>query len=417
MDRKEELNKGVSLSHGLNVKNEHLLEESCSQHGEINIRQNKKRKKLESLCKGVLLVSVAALSGAITASYIIEKKYNKMLSNRNNSSVIYSNRKQEPKDDKVKDLVPKNDINKVVEGLSGIIVGVSNNPESFFQGEITKNMGSGIIIDKSGYIVTNSFLLEDTEFVYVKLSSYGSKPIEAKIIGKDKASDLAVIKVDLENLPYARFGDSEKVRVGDLAIAVGNPLGEDMADTVTMGIVSVINKKIDSLDPNTGEKRLYKIVKTDANINGYNTGGALCNSIGEIVGINSLKLTNKYTQEGIGISIPSNEVKNIVESLTSYGRVKKPHLGFIGQTIVRNNSSNAQGIDGVYVREVTQGETLSNAGIGPTDIIVGLDDKEIKKMEDIQSIVDEHKIGDAINCKIWRDGSVLKLRLTLTEKQ
>ncbi|MBB6630119.1 S1C family serine protease [Clostridium algidicarnis] len=417
MDKKKKLNKGAILNRDLKLKNEHLLEESCNQHGEINIRQNKRRKRLESLCKGVLVVSVAAISGAITASYIIEKKYNNMVDNRNNSSVIYSNKQQIPKDDKIKELVPKNDINKVVEGLSGIIVGVSSNPESFLQNDITSNMGSGIIIDKDGYIVTNSFLLENTEIVYVKLSSYGSKPIEAKIIGKDKASDLAVIKVDLENLPYARFGDSEKVRVGDLAIAVGNPLGEDMADTVTMGIVSVINKKIDFLDPNTGEKRLYKIVKTDASINSYNTGGALCNSIGEIVGINSLKLTGKYASEGIGISIPSNEVKNIVESLTNYGRVKKPHLGFIGQTIVRNNSSNTQGIEGVYVREVTQGETLFNAGVGPTDIIVGLDNKEIKRMEDIQIIVDEHKIGDTINCKIWREGSVLELSIILTEKQ
>ncbi|MBU3196907.1 S1C family serine protease [Clostridium algidicarnis] len=417
MDKKKKLNKGAILNRDLKLKNEHLLEESCNQHGEINIRQNKRRKRLESLCKGVLVVSVAAISGAITASYIIEKKYSNMVDNRNNSSVIYSNKQQIPKDDKIKELVPKNDINKVVEGLSGIIVGISNNPESFLQNDITSNMGSGIIIDKDGYIVTNSFLLEDTEIVYVKLSSYGSKPIEAKIIGKDKASDLAVIKVDLENLPYARFGDSEKVRVGDLAIAVGNPLGEDMADTVTMGIVSVINKKIDFLDPNTGEKRLYKTVKTDASINSYNTGGALCNSIGEIIGINSLKLTGKYASEGIGISIPSNEVKNIVESLTNYGRVKKPHLGFIGQTIVRNNSSNTQGIEGVYVREVTKGETLFNAGVGPTDIIVGLDNKEIKRMEDIQIIVDEHKIGDTINCKIWREGSVLELNIILTEKQ
>ncbi|SUY48336.1 periplasmic trypsin-like serine protease [Clostridium putrefaciens] len=416
MDRRKKLNKGAGLNQGLKQKDQHLLEENCNQHGEINIRQNKRRKRLEGLCKGVLVIVVAAISGAITASYMIENKYKNVVNNRNNSSVIYSN-KQEVKDDKVKEFVPKNDINKVVEGLSGIIVGVSSNPESFLQNDVTSNMGSGIIIDKSGYIVTNSFLLEDAEPVYVKLSSYGSKPIKAKIIGKDKASDLAVIKVDLDNLPYARFGDSERIRVGDLAIAVGNPLGEDMADTVTMGIVSVINKKIDFLDPNTGEKRLYKIVKTDANINNYNTGGALCNSIGEIVGINSLKLTKKYTSEGIGISIPSNEVKNIVESLTSYGRVKKPYLGFIGQTIVRNNSSNTQGIEGVYVREVTQGQTLFNAGVGPTDIIVGLDGKEVKKMEDIQIIVDGHKIGDIISCKIWREGSVLEISLTLTEKQ
>ncbi|MBU5592105.1 S1C family serine protease [Clostridium sp. MSJ-4] len=416
MEREDKLNKDISVNYDLKFNEEERVE-PCANYGEINIRQSKKRRKIKYFCKGVSLMLIAAFSGALSATYIIEKKYSKIMQSKNNNSIIYSNKERDLKDDTSKEIVPKNDINKVVEGLSDVIVGVSNKEDSFSKNEISKNIGSGIIFDKSGYIVTNSSLVDEVQEIYVKLSSYGAKPMLAKVVGLDRGSDLAVIKIEQDNLPYAKFGDSEKVRAGDLAIAVGNPLGENMSGAVTMGIVSMPNKKLEYVDPKTGEKSSYKVIKTDTNINAYNTGGALCNSIGEIIGINSAKLTNQYISEGMGVSIPSNEVTHIVKSLTDYGKVNKPHLGFVGQTVVRNNNSENFGVEGVYVREVTQGETLHNAGVRATDIIVELDHKEVKKMSDIQNTVDEHKVGDLINCKIWRDGSVLKLDLTLTEKK
>lgn len=415
MEKEDKLNKDMSISYGLKSEDSGTHSDSIN-HGEIKIRQNKTRRKIRYVIKGISFVLIAAISGSISASYIIEKKYSKLFYGTRNNSVIYSNR--EDVTGNIKSSLPKNEVNNVVENLSPMIVGVSTNQENFSGNDITKSVGSGIIFDSNGYIVTNSNLVNGSDKIYVKLSSYGARPMEAKLIGCDKISDLAVIKVEAENLPAATFADSDKVRAGDLSIAVGNPLGEEVSTALTVGIISVINRKIDGVDPITSEKSSYKILKTDANINAYNTGGPLCNSLGEIIGINSMALSKQYPSDGMSVAIASNEAQHIIQSLTSYGKVKKPHLGFVGQSVGRISTSEvSHGIEGVYVREVSQGESLANAGVKPTDIIVELDNKPIKKFVDIQPILDEHKLGDTITGKIWRDGNVMKIDITLTEKE
>ncbi len=404
MENQDKFNRYSALKNKLNSED---AQEYYGNYGEIKFRQNKTKKKLKYIFKGVTLVLIAAVSGAVSASYIIEKKYSQM--GYRNNSVTYSNKDGGCAN--VNSSVPKNDINAVAEDLSSIIVGVSTKSDGFSSGDINKNVGSGIIFDKNGYIVTNCALVDEAEKIYVKLSSCGSKPINAKLIGVDKPSDLAVIKIEAENLPVARFADSSTVKAGDVAIAIGNPLGEDISAAVTVGIVSITNRKVETIDPKTSKKSTFKILKTDAAINSYNTGGALCNSVGEIIGINSLKLSQQDTSTGMGIAISMNEAKNIIDSITSYGKVKRPHLGFVGQSIVNDKYKD---IEGVYVREVTQGESLSNAGVRPTDIIIELDNKVIKKFSDIQSVMEEHKIGDVVKCKIWREGNVMQMDITLT---
>ncbi len=179
------------------------------------------------------------------------------------------------------------------------------------------------------------------------------------------------------------------------------PLGEEFAGTVTAGIVSATNRKIQYAGA------VYKLIQTDAAINPGNSGGALCNDAGEIIGINSLK----EKAEGIGFAISINEAKDIIKSLMDYGKVSRPYLGVAGKTI----SSEQTGVSGAYVAEVVQGSGAAAAGIKPTDIIVELDGKKVTKFEDLADILDTHKVGDTVKAKILRNSKYKEINIILSE--
>ncbi len=312
---------------------------------------------------------------------------------------LYLNKKSEKKESKTEsEQLPKNSITKVAESVGPAVVGISNKTEGYF-GVEDQGSGSGIIFDPSGYIVTNNHVIDGAQKITVKLST--GKVLDASLVGKDTRSDLAVIKVNAKNLPVAKFGDSSKVKVGDVAIAIGNPLGEEFAGTVTAGIVSAINRKIQY------GGALYKLIQTDAAINPGNSGGALCNEAGEIVGINSLK----EKAEGIGFAISINEAKDIIKSLMDYGKVSRPYLGISGKTI----SSEQAGVSGVYVAQVVQGSGSAAAGIKPTDIIVELDGKKVTKFDDLADILDSHKVGDSVKVKVLRNDKYKEVNIILSE--
>jgi serine protease Do len=294
-----------------------------------------------------------------------------------------------------------NSINKVAEAVGPAIVGISNKSQGEFG--LEDSSGSGVIFNSNGYIVTNYHVIENSNNVTVKLSS--GKILTASIVGTDERSDLAVIKIAAKNLPVAKFGDSSKVRVGDVAIAIGNPLGEEFAGSVTAGIISALNRKIQY------GGSVYKVLQTDAAINPGNSGGALCNELGEVIGINSLKIGESQNVEGMGFAISINEAKDIINSLMNYGKVSRPSLGIYGQYVI----SKEKNIEGVYVEEVISGSGAAAAGVRPTDIIVGLDKRKVTKFEDLSDILDKHKIGDVIECEIWRSGKIIKTNITLSE--
>lgn len=208
---------------------------SVSDEGEIKFTNKRSRSKLVYFMKGIAFVLIAAVSGGVSGAYIVDKKYSNKIYTSNtpiNQSLIQS--KREGTQTKNVD-IPKNSITKVAETVGPAVVGISNKAEGFL-GLQDVGSGSGIIFDPSGYIVTNNHVIEGAAKVTIKLSS--GKILNASVIGADPRSDLAVIKVDAQNLPIAKFGDSAKVKVGDLAIAIGNPLGEEFAGSVTAGIVT-----------------------------------------------------------------------------------------------------------------------------------------------------------------------------------
>lgn len=369
------------------------------QEGKIKFINRRSRARLRSFIKGIIFVLIAAVSGGVSGAYIVDKKYSNKNYTPSKQSLVET--KEEGTQTKVAE-IPKNAITKVAETVGPTVVGISNKAEGFF-GLQDVGSGSGIIFEPNGYIVTNNHVIEGAVKVTVKLSS--GKILNASVVGADPRSDLAVIKVDAQSLPIAKFGDSAKVKVGDTAIAIGNPLGEEFAGSVTAGIVSALNRRIQY------GGTIYKVLQTDAAINPGNSGGPLCNEDGEVIGINSLKMGVEQNAEGMGFAISINEAKSIIKSLMDYGKVARPFLGIYGQDVVSEKNN----IQGVYVREVVTGSGAAAAGVKPTDIILELDKKKITRFEDLADILDKHKIGDTVACKIWRSGKTIDVNITLSD--
>lgn len=370
----------------------------CEEIGSINFRNCNKKKKLCAARRILAFVLIAVLSGGISGAYIANriasKTYNYSGTAINSSSSTGAAEAY---------ITSNNAINKVAETVGPAVVGIIINGYSGSQLSTDSYSGSGIIINSNGYIVTNNHVIEGAKNITVKLSS--GKSLQAKVVGADTRSDLAVIKVDAVNLPVATLGDSSKVKVGDLAIAIGNPLGEEFAGTVTAGIISATNRTIQY------EGSIYKVIQTDAAINPGNSGGALCNESGQVIGINSLKIGASENAEGMGFAISINEAKTIIDSLMSTGTVSRPYLGIYGATAVAGTNS----VQGVYVKEVVDGSGADAAGVKPTDIITELDGNKVTKFEDLADVLDKHKVGDVVSCKIQRDKKTITLNITLTE--
>lgn len=385
----------------------------------IKFRNRRRNGAIRGFFKGIAFILIAAVSGGATATYIVDKKYNNLSSTYipNNPSLMEQKSNNTPTAE-----LPKNAITKVAETVGPTVVGISNQVESFF-GERTNGSGSGIIFDKSGYIVTNYHVIQGAAKVTVKLAN-SDKVFTAKFVGAEPTRDIAVIKIDAENLPVAKFGDSSKVKVGDIAIAIGNPLGQEFAGSVTAGIISAVNREIQIQDPNTGRVTKYKVLQTDAAINPGNSGGALVNEAGEIIGINSLKIGAQYGAEGMGFAININDASEIIKQLMNNNKpiditegtvdVPRVMLGISGRTAVLEGNNR---ISGVYVDEVSPGTGADKAGIKPSDIITEVDGTKVESIQDVQDVLRKYKAGDVITCKIWRNGKNVEVKVTLTERK
>ena len=278
--------------------------------------------------------------------------------------------------------------------------------------------GSGIIISDDGYILTNNHVISSTsEDSFYQISEANkitvtlfndSTEYEAKIVGKDEETDLAVIKIDKTGLVKAEFADSDSIKVGEFAMAVGNPMG--MQSSVTTGIISAVNREITDTDGKT-----YTLIQTDAAINSGNSGGALVNSEGKVIGINTLKLTGNSV-EGIGFAIPINSTTDITSQLIEYSKVKRPYIGITGIDLDEQTARTYNLVVGVYVKSVEDFSSAEKAGIKPGDVIIEADGTKITTMDDLTKIKNSHKIGDEMKIKVNRDGQERDLTVTLGEQ-
>lgn len=308
---------------------------------------------------------------------------------------------------------------KVGPAIVGIRMTVSSQQSGFFGNSSGQQAeGSGIIISSDGYIMTNYHVVE---YADPKAGSSSNTLLEvflpdkrqavAKFIGGDSKNDLAVIKIDLKNLPVAELGDSSKLQVGELAVAIGNPLGMEFAGSVTVGVISALNRVVD-----TGDKTL-NLIQTDAAINPGNSGGALVNSEGKVIGINSIKISVSGV-EGLGFAIPVNDAKPIVNQLIAYGYVKgRPLIGISGADVTKALAQQYDLPVGVYISSVTAGGGADNAGIKRGDVLVSMAGKKVSAMQDLDNIKKGYKPGDSVNVIVVRQGKEINLKLTFTEEK
>lgn len=313
--------------------------------------------------------------------------------------------------------------NKILPSIVGIKIDYNINTTSFFgtSGTTTASAsGSGIIISEDGYILTNNHVVSSSssetsryyqisEATKVSVTLFNDKTeYDAKIVGKDEQTDLAVIKIDKTGLTKAEFADSDNVKVGEFAMAVGNPI--NMTSTVTTGIISAVNREITDSDGKT-----YKCIQTDAAINSGNSGGALVNSEGNVIGINTLKLSGTGI-EGIGFAIPINSTTDITSQLIQYSKVKRPYIGITGMDLNETTAKRYNLVVGIYVKSVEDFSAAEKGGLKIGDVIIEADGQSIQAMDKLNEIKNTHKIGDEMKLKINRNGEEKELTITLGEQ-
>ncbi len=297
------------------------------------------------------------------------------------------------------DQVYRNRISDVAAQVSPSIVGISNlsRDGGMFAQDTVESTGSGVILDDQGYIVTNNHVVTGADSLTVTLADGNEE--QAEVIGTDPQTDLAVIKVKVDNhVTPIKFGDSEKLVVGQEVIAIGNPLGLRFARSVTAGIVSGLNRLL-----TTEEGFLFRLIQTDAAINPGNSGGALVNLDGELIGINTIKIAESGF-EGMGFSIPSNQVQAVIEELKDNGKVSRPLMGIrvIGEMSQEKARYYELPIKGGVIIEPVSGRAADKAGLKAFDIIYAIDGNEVATGLDLQGYILEKKAGDSVRVNILR---------------
>ncbi len=299
-------------------------------------------------------------------------------------------------------------------GFGGFDFGQSQQPQT----QTATATGTGVVITEDGYIVTNAHVIYDSEYGVgladsISVLLNGEDNYDAEVIGYDTDCDLAVLKIKAKGLTAAEFGDSDELKLGESVIAIGNPLGFELMDTVTSGIVSGINRQISIND------KSMTLLQTDAAINSGNSGGPLINKYGQVIGINSSKMSASYSEtsiEGIGFAIPSNETAKIVDDIMEYGYVTgKPQLGISCQDVTETISKMYNLPIGVYITAVTDDSAADKAGLQSGDIIIKVDGEDITNYEELKAKKNEHKAGESLELTYVRSGNEDTVTVTLDE--
>ncbi len=313
--------------------------------------------------------------------------------------------------------------NKVLPSIVGIKVeytvsssiSIFNNAPTNSTGTAT---GSGIIISDDGYILTNNHIVDSSssdsyyevsDATKVTVTLFGDETeYEATIIGKDEQTDLAVIKIDKTDLTPAEFADSDTLKVGEFAMAVGNPLG--LGTSVTTGSIGALNREVTDENGQT-----FTLIQTDAAINSGNSGGALVNSQGQVIGINTLKLSGTGV-EGIGFAIPINSTTEIISDLIEFNKVKRPYIGISGMDLDQETANKNNLALGIYVSSIEDFSGAQKGGLKIGDVIISANNTSITTMDELNAIKNTLDIGDEITLRVNRDGEELDLTITLGEQ-
>ena len=286
-------------------------------------------------------------------------------------------------------------------------------PERYYQEQV-KSLGTGIIITPDGYILTNEHLIENATDIHIVLPD--GRQYRGEIVLHDKTVDLALIKIQASELPYLTLGDSDDLMIGEWVIALGNPFGfllEDTRPTVTVGVVSALNRSIKS----TRDDRIYKnMIQTDAAINPGNSGGPLVNVLGQVIGINTFIFTSSGGSEDIGCARPINTAKKFIDEALEYGKVRTPWIGLrLENSDAVDAGAGPLGSAGVIVNGVDSGSSAGRAGIRDGDRIVALNGQQIHRLHDWNRIIADVFVGDTLHVTVLRSGDSLAVNFTIAE--
>lgn len=365
------------------------MEDNEKKENNIQIISERKRNKVPMILViiiGVILVSVLSS----LATYFLVTRGSVQITGANNTTYNVEN--------------VENPVVAVAQIAGPSVVGVSvTYYEQIIFGQLAEgeSEGSGIIYSEDGYIITNYHVIEDavnSSSAAVKITLSDETEYQAEIVGTDEVTDLALLKIDPEEkLTPATFGDSSNIQVGELAVAIGNPLGQEFAGSVTVGYISALNRDI------TTDGRTYNVIQTDAAINPGNSGGALVNSKGEVIGINTIKISDDSV-EGLGFAIPSNDALKIIEELKVTGKIIRPYVGIYGIDLDEATATRNRLVEGIYVYQVQDGSPAQEAGLQNGDIIVEFDGQEVKTTQELNDIKNKKEIGDSVHIKVYRAG-------------
>lgn len=313
-----------------------------------------------------------------------------------------------------------NSIADIAESVGPSVVSIKNNKVvTTWAGEFNQEgLGSGVIFkvdDQKVYIISNAHVVEGATTLTVTF--LGNSKVPANIVGYDTITDIAVVAVDKADIPAdivgqikpATLGDNDKLRVGDLAVAIGTPIDEAYENTVTVGVVSALDREISLTD------QKLNLIQTDAAINPGNSGGALVGPTGEVVGINTIKLVDSEI-EGMGFAIPINDVKPIVEELMTTGSIARPVLGIVGENLTEELGNYWDIPVGIMVVQVQPGTSADVAGIKQGDVILEFDGQRISTMEELKELLLDRKVGDQVKVKVVRGSQKLTLDVKLQGK-
>lgn len=402
--------------------------EKISESTEIVPIPNKSKKKKYGI-SAIITAIVLTMIISVSAVALLEPIFDDFSDGKN--AVLFDDDYDDDDDDNLNaNTVAKDnkgekmEIPDIADKVGPAVVGVINkatysgNPYAYYfpdmygygqqqQTEVEQGTGSGILISSDGYIVTNYHVIEGASSISVILST--GKEYTATLKGSDERTDLALLKIEGEEFPYATFGDSSKLRVGDLCVAIGNPLGQELAGTVTVGYISALNRSV------TIDNKKLTLLQTDAAINPGNSGGALVNQYGEVIGINTAKISSSNL-EGLGFAIPTEEAKPILNDLMQSGYVKgRPVIGFAGRALSLQEAKRYNLVEGIYVYSMTSNSPAYLSGIKVGDIVTECNGTKVTTVDELNEIKNKFKPNDIIKLKVWRNGSYTTISLVLGE--
>jgi len=302
-----------------------------------------------------------------------------------------------------------------MSGMGGFFWGYGGQQQYEAEG-----VGTGFIVSSDGYILTNSHVVNDGDYNSITVSLYDGSELDGKVVWNDSTLDLAIVKVEAEDLVPAELGDSDELKIGSYAAAIGNPLGLAFERSMSQGIISGLNRSITVSNESTGgTTTMDGLIQTDATINSGNSGGPLLNSAGQVIGINSAKAASG---EGMGFAIPVNVAKPIVEQVIKTGSFSRVYIGITGYGLEDQTSYSAEQLEeyfgtstGIYVGSISENGGAEAAGLQKGDIILSVDGTKVGTMNSLNKILLPHKAGDSVTLEVLRDGKTLSFEVVLTD--